>query len=674
MDDFASFIAGLADGGAAEQPAPSYFSHYQLLRPIGAGSAASVWHARHVHPGYEDQSFAIKVLHEHLSHDPRVVEMFKREAYYLSLLKHPNVIDTFESGIHDGRLFMTMELVHGHNLGEVLARCENRAVDIPLFARIAIAQHISAALLHAHELCDAQGVRVGLIHRDLNPSNVYVSYDGEVKLGDFGVASALAASDGVRHSVMGRAGYFAPEALAGDAATQLMDVYSFGATLFLLLTGDTLYSDPDEQAVLRENARGRLPKAALARLATLPEAIGGIVRDCLERRLRLRPDSMAVARRLHSVQIETVPALALAAIVRRAFSAEYDAFLQLDASLRSMPIFAAGRGCVDIRADRVDAVAALLSESEFVAGSDAPDVTIAQVGGLAAPSSRVGIPTVAICDSLTPAAVQQASDLRAQELLFAPLTAPALLRALRCARVGRSSSASRRDTKPTGLRVLVVRAERGDLIAERLTLAGHRVQCVSNVRDGVALTDAYSPEAVVVDLPDQPKLAKRYAEVFRSQPGFSVLPVLFLAAGGQAPDVPRTAVLPESASGDEITRALMLLRQHSQHRIFSRYAVSLPVEIRHAGSVVKGKAQDLSRLGMNLVLGAEVLPQNAAVGLSFHPPMASDRVDVSARVLRVSMNQPEDPSCVLAVVFESFAPGSEPRLIDYLATLPEPVG
>src|SRR5690242_20482939 len=107
--DLPSPAVDAARPGQVPQQTIAYFGPYQLLQQVGQGGVAKVLRARHIHPRYAETTFAVKILHEELSRDPRVVSLFRHEAFVLSLLKHPNVVQTFEAGVQDEKLFIAME-------------------------------------------------------------------------------------------------------------------------------------------------------------------------------------------------------------------------------------------------------------------------------------------------------------------------------------------------------------------------------------------------------------------------------------------------------------------------------------------------------------------------------------------------------------------------------------
>jgi eukaryotic-like serine/threonine-protein kinase len=204
----------------ANQTSPS---RYRPVRLLGHGGMASVHLADDLELG---RPVAIKRLAENLAADPDYRLRFEREARLAAALSHPNVVAVYDVGEEDGRPFIVMEYVEGESLSEVV----RRRGPLPVAEAVRIGVDACAGLAAAHA--------AGLVHRDVKPHNLLLAGDGAVKIADFGLARSRDGTFLTEHgTVMGTAGYLAPEQLAGEEVTPAADLYSLGAVLYELLTG-----------------------------------------------------------------------------------------------------------------------------------------------------------------------------------------------------------------------------------------------------------------------------------------------------------------------------------------------------------------------------------------------------------------------------------------------------
>jgi eukaryotic-like serine/threonine-protein kinase len=262
---------------------------YELVRPLGHGAMATVDLARDVEL---DRPVALKRLAENLARDDDLRRRFVREARLAARLAHPNVVRVFDVGEDDGRPFIAMEYVEGENLAELVAR---RGPLAPSEAA-SLGVQICAALAAAHA--------AGLVHRDVKPQNLLLSRDGVLKLGDFGIAVG---HEGTRltleGTVLGTAGYLAPEQARGERVTAAADIYAVGAVLYELLTGEP----PRGISTLAQLGAtdGFDPPDVAARVPSAPPGLVAAMRECLSARPEDRPRSAAaLARRLAPIAAE----------------------------------------------------------------------------------------------------------------------------------------------------------------------------------------------------------------------------------------------------------------------------------------------------------------------------------------------------------------------------------
>ena len=240
-----------------------FYGPYELVAPIGVGGVATVYRARHVHPAFADRATAVKVLQQAHRGDGRLLHLFRREADVLSLIRHANVVETYDAGTQDDVAYLGMEYVPGADLSHLLWRARHRQVTLPVPLLVYIATEVAAGLAYAHGLQDLHERPLNLVHRDVNPANVLLGYDGAVKLSDFGVASVRLDGAVQATELAGKAGYFAPEQLDGEPARPTGDVYALGATLYEMLAGAPLYGAGSPAEVLQRNRVGALPPKML---------------------------------------------------------------------------------------------------------------------------------------------------------------------------------------------------------------------------------------------------------------------------------------------------------------------------------------------------------------------------------------------------------------------------
>ncbi len=217
---------------------PRSFGKYVLLRPLAAGGMAEVFLAQMRGPAGFDKACVVKrVLPGHVANS-QYMEMFLDEARVIARLSHPNVVQVFDMGELESDYFMAMEYVPGADLQNLLdALPENeRRVPVPVACRI-IAQ-VAEGLDHAHRAVDGAGLPLGIVHRDVSPSNVIISVDGVAKICDFGIAkSGAQASKTEIGSLKGKIHYMSPEQVRGDRVDARSDLFSLGAVLYEMTIG-----------------------------------------------------------------------------------------------------------------------------------------------------------------------------------------------------------------------------------------------------------------------------------------------------------------------------------------------------------------------------------------------------------------------------------------------------
>jgi serine/threonine protein kinase len=256
---------------------------------------ATVYLASTRHASNVEQLVAVKVIRHDLRNDDHFLQMFLDEARVLARLSHPNIAATYECGADDDLHYIAMELLAGRTLRDVWDACKARKVSLRLDHAAWIAARVADALHYAHELTDDAGAPLHVIHRDVNPSNVFLTFDGEVKLFDFGLAKSQGrqakSTTGV---VKGKLPYLSPEQFESAPLDRRSDIYMLGTTLWEMTTMRRLFkrtNDLETVAVVR----AALVPDPRARVPTYPDELWRIVRRSLARD---RDERYATAREL----------------------------------------------------------------------------------------------------------------------------------------------------------------------------------------------------------------------------------------------------------------------------------------------------------------------------------------------------------------------------------------
>ncbi|MCC7381786.1 MAG: serine/threonine protein kinase [Deltaproteobacteria bacterium] len=227
---------------------PRQVGKYEILERLGSGGMAEVFRARTTDARGHERLVAIKRLSEELSRDPSLVEMFLDEARLAAQLAHPSIVGLEEFGSDgDGRAFMVLEYVEGHDLRWCLAVAAQARFWLPVEFSLSVVREICHALAYAHEARDRDGRPLQLVHRDVSHSNVFLSTHGEVKLADFGIARARGRQSRTRTGmVKGKLGYLSPEQVRAEPLDRRTDIFAATVVLWELLTQRRMFSGPTE--------------------------------------------------------------------------------------------------------------------------------------------------------------------------------------------------------------------------------------------------------------------------------------------------------------------------------------------------------------------------------------------------------------------------------------------
>ncbi|MGH9458256.1 MAG: protein kinase domain-containing protein [Thermoanaerobaculia bacterium] len=250
---------------------------FVLREKIATGGMAEVWKARMEGVEGFEKLVAIKRILPHLSDDQEFVDMFVDEAKIAARLNHPNIIHIYDLGRAAGSYYIAMELVDGHDLKSTLRRAADRGIAMPPDLAVFVAAKIGAALDFAHRKAE------GLVHRDVSPQNVLVSWEGDIKLCDFGIAKATSRISHTRSGALkGKVQYMSPEQASAQPLDRRSDVFSLGLVLFEMLTGRKAFGGESEISVLDQVRLARIdPPSSLSK--EVPAELDRIVATAVAR-------------------------------------------------------------------------------------------------------------------------------------------------------------------------------------------------------------------------------------------------------------------------------------------------------------------------------------------------------------------------------------------------------
>jgi serine/threonine protein kinase len=253
---------------------------YRLMASIGRGGMATIHLALMNGPAGFNKLVVIKQIHAHYAEDPEALAMFLAEARLTARLRHPNLVQANDYWEEGGRHGIAMEFLDGQPLNRILHRLGDRG-GLPLALSLRVIADLLGGLHHAHELADYDGRPLGVVHRDVSPHNIFVTYDGVVKVVDFGIAKTADSSVHTGIGVIkGKVAYMAPEQARGGPVDRRADVFAAGVMLWEAVTGDHPWKGLSELTVVRLRAIGQFPSAR-ARKPDLPQALEAILLKAL---------------------------------------------------------------------------------------------------------------------------------------------------------------------------------------------------------------------------------------------------------------------------------------------------------------------------------------------------------------------------------------------------------
>jgi eukaryotic-like serine/threonine-protein kinase len=256
---------------------------YQLLSQLTSGGMAELFLAYTAGPGGFRKYVVIKRILPDAKNNDQFVKMFLDEARVTAAFSHPNIAQVFELGQEDQDLFLAMEFISGQNLNQVTAVCARKRAVLPIGFSVAAVHDTALALHYAHTFKDPAGAPLPVIHRDVAQKNIMVTYDGIVKLLDFGIAKARGQLGRTNAgTVKGTTGYMSPEQVRGEALDGRSDVFGLGVVLFEMITGKRLFAADSELDEMKMILSAPVPRPS-ALVPVVPEALSDITLRALAR-------------------------------------------------------------------------------------------------------------------------------------------------------------------------------------------------------------------------------------------------------------------------------------------------------------------------------------------------------------------------------------------------------
>ncbi len=253
---------------------PIRFGKFWLIEKVASGGMAEIYKAVATTADGKRQILAIKRILPQYSNDEEFVSMLVDEAKLMVLLNHPNIVPMMEFGKVEDSCYIAMEFVEGITLKSLVKRIKDSGQRCSIDMAVHIAREIGTGLAYAHRKVDENGTALGIVHRDISPTNILISFDGDVKIADFGISKASNQSHRTQIGVIrGKTGYMSPEQTkSGAVIDQRSDLYSLGIIFFELLTGQRLYQAESIPEALRIIRKGEIPSIRQIR-PEVPESL-----------------------------------------------------------------------------------------------------------------------------------------------------------------------------------------------------------------------------------------------------------------------------------------------------------------------------------------------------------------------------------------------------------------
>ncbi len=281
-------VAAPYDDSSDALPQTFFLGRYRVVDEIGVGGMASVHLARVDGPGGFQKWIAIKRIHPHLVEDDQFVDMFLDEARIAAGINHANVAQVFDLGKDNNTYWIAMEYLHGEPLREMMRKADERGETIPPFLAARMCADAAEGLHAAHQLRGRNGQLLNLVHRDVTPHNLFVTYDGYTKVVDFGIAKVVDRLASTRAGTLkGKLAYMSPEQVRGQEVDRRTDIFALGVVLWELTTGRRLFRMDTDLDTLEKVQACVVPRPSTI-VSGYPPQLEEVVMHALARRVEDR--------------------------------------------------------------------------------------------------------------------------------------------------------------------------------------------------------------------------------------------------------------------------------------------------------------------------------------------------------------------------------------------------
>lgn len=259
------------------------FGKYTLLNRIAVGGMAEIFLARQEGLEGFEKIICIKRIRPHLSSQENFLRMFLNEAKLAAQLNHPSVVQIYDLGRINDSYFIAMEYISGRDMSRIIPKAERANIPFPMIYSLRIASAVCEGLYYAHTKTDSFGNPLNVVHRDITPENIIVSWDGTVKIVDFGIAKANTQIEQTRAGeIKGKLSYMSPEQAMGKSLDHRSDLFSLGAVVYEWVTGYRLFTGENEMAILKSIIDGKIYPPSYFK-EDVPEAVERILMKALEK-------------------------------------------------------------------------------------------------------------------------------------------------------------------------------------------------------------------------------------------------------------------------------------------------------------------------------------------------------------------------------------------------------